>query len=266
MAVSDIGLMEQAMKIVVIGGSGLIGTKVVKRLRREGHEVAAASLDSGVNLITGEGLTGAMAGAQVVVDVANSPSFEARAALQFFETAGRNLLAAEKLAGVQHHLALSIVGLERLPNNGYFRAKLAQERLIKASGLRSTILRSTQFFEFFGAIVDSAFDGNAIRLSPALYQPIASDDVAATLAELALGAPLNATVEVAGPEAHPLNEMARNFLDAGQDKRPVIADTHASYFGTEIDDRSLIPSGNYRAGSIHFADWLRHSFSSRKTA
>jgi uncharacterized protein YbjT (DUF2867 family) len=254
------------MKIVVIGGSGLIGTKVVRRLRGEGHEVVAASLDSGVNIITGEGLAGALAGARVVVDVANSPSFEAEAALTFFETAGRNVLAAEKSAGVRHHLALSIVGLERLPQNGYFRAKLAQERLIKASGIPYTILRSTQFFEFFGPIVESAFDGKAIRLSPALYQPIASEDVAATLADLALGSPLDSTTEVAGPEAHPLDEMARYFLAAGRDTRQVIADTRAPYFGAEIDDRSLTPDGSYRAGSIHFAEWLTHSVSPPRTA
>ena len=247
------------MKIVVIGGSGLIGTKLVNRLRPGSNEVVAASLESGVNLLTGEGLPGVLAGARVVVDVANSPSFEAQASLEFFETAGRNLLAAEKAAGVQHHLALSIVGLERLPRNGYFRAKLAQESLIKASGIPYTILRSTQFFEFFSAIVESAFDGSAIRLSPALYQPIASDDVAATLGQLALGSPLNSTVEVAGPEAHPLDEMARYFLAARNDKRRVIADTHAPYFGAEIDDHSLTPSGKSRVGSIHFADWLTHS-------
>lgn len=254
------------MKIVVIGGSGLIGTKVVKRLHREGHEVVAASLDSGVNLITGEGLAGALTNAQVVVDVANSPSFGAQAALEFFETAGHNLLAAERSAGVQHHLALSIVGLERLPQNGYFRAKLAQERLIKASGIPYTILRSTQFFEFFGPIVESAFDGKAIRLSPALYQPIASEDVAAALAELALRSPLNSITEVAGPEARPLDEMARCFLAVGRDTRQVVADIHAPYFGAEIDDRSLTPIGSYRAGSIHFADWLSHSFSPPRTA
>jgi uncharacterized protein YbjT (DUF2867 family) len=254
------------MKIVVIGGSGLIGTKVVRRLRGKGHEVVAASLDSGLNILTGEGLPGALAGAQVVVDVANSPSFETQAALDFFETAGRNLLAAEKSAGVRHHLALSIVGLERNPQNGYFRAKLAQERLIEASGIPYTILRSTQFFEFFGPIVESAFDGKAIRLSPALYQPIASEDAAATLADLALGSPLDSTTQVAGPEAHPLDEMARYFLAAGRDTRQVIADTHAPFFGAQIDDRSLTPSGSYRAGSVHFADWLSHSFSRPRTA
>jgi len=239
------------MKIVVIGGSGLIGTKLVNQLRSANTEVVAASLASGVDIITGEGLPGAMAGAQVVVDVANSPTFEARAALEFFETAGRNLLTAEKSAGVQHHLALSIVGLERLPEVGYFRAKIAQESLIKVSGIPYTILRSTEFFEFISTIVESAFDGNAIRLSPALFQPIASDDVAATLADLVLGPALNSTVEVAGPEA-------------GRDKRQVITDADATYFGAEIDDRSLTPSGKHRIGSIHFADWLSRSLLRRK--
>src|SRR5215470_11839240 len=253
------------MKIVVIGGSGLIGTKLVNRLRSANTEVVAASLASGVDIITGEGLPGALAGAQVVVDVANSPTFEARAALEFFETAGRNLLAAEKAAGVQHHLALSIVGLERLPDVGYFRAKIAQERLIKASGIPYTILRSTQFFEFFKALLGSAADGNAFRVSPALYQPIAADDVAATVADLAVGSPLNSTTEVAGPQARPMDEMAREYLAATQDKRQVIADARVPYFGSQIDDRSLTPSGSYRAGSIYFEDWLR-SLPQRKRA
>jgi len=251
------------MKIVVIGGSGLIGTKLVNRLRSGKNKVVAASLDSGVNIITGEGLPGALAGAQVVVDVANSPTFEGRAALEFFENAGRNLVAAERSAGVQHHLALSIVGLERLPEVGYYRAKIAQESRIKASGIPYTILRSTQFFEFISTIVELAVAGNAIRLSPALFQPIASDDVAATLAELALGPALNLTVEVSGPEAHPLDEMARYFLAANKDERPVITDTHATFFGAEIDDRSLTPSGKHRIGSIHFADWLNRSLPRR---
>jgi len=247
------------MKIVVIGGSGLIGSKVVNRLRGGGHEALAASLESGVNLLTGEGLARALADARVVVDVANSPSFEARAAMEFFQTAGRNLLAAEKAAGVQHHLALSIVGLERLPDVGYFLAKIAQESLIKASGIPYTILRSTQFFEFFKALLESAADGNGFRLSPALYQPIAADDVAATVAELAVGAPLNSTTEVAGPEARPMDEMARQYLAATQDKRQVIADARAPYFGSQIDDRSLTPSGKPRLGLIRFSDWLGSS-------
>ena len=253
------------MKIVVIGGSGLIGTKLVIRLRRGGHEVVAASLASGVNLVTGEGLTAALGGAQVVVDVTNSPSFEPRAALEFFDTAGHHLLAAEKSAAVQHHLVLSIVGAERLPDVGYLRAKIAQENLIKASGIPYTILRSTQFFEFISSMIESAASGNGIRLSPALFQPIAADDVAAVLAELALGSPLNSTVELAGPEARSLDEFARQFLAARQDRRQVIADASATYFGARLDDRSLTPSGGSRIGSIRFADWLSRSFPQRKS-
>jgi len=253
------------MKIVVIGGTGLIGTKVVSRLRGRGHEVVAASLETGVNILTGEGLRRAVEGTAVLVDVANSPSFEAQAALEFFQTAGRNLLAVEKSAGVRHHVALSIVGLERLPDVGYFRAKIAQESLIKASGIPYTILRSTQFFEFFKGLLESSADGNAFRLSPALYQPIAADDVAAAVADLAVGAPLDATTEVAGPEARPMDDMAREYLAATQDAREVIADARARYFGSLIDDRSLTPAGSYRAGSIYFADWLR-SLPRRKSA
>jgi uncharacterized protein YbjT (DUF2867 family) len=249
------------MKIVVIGGSGLIGTKLVKRLREAGHEVLPASPDSGVNTLTGEGLAAALAGAQVVVDVANSPSFEDEAVMKFFKTAGRNLLAAEAAAGVGHHLALSVVGTERLLESGYFRAKMAQEDLIKASGIPYTILRSTQFFEFVNGIVKSGAEGDAIRLSPALVQPIASDDVAAALADLTVGSPLNATVEVAGPEACPLDNFAREFLAASGDKREVIADVHARYFGAALNDRSLTPGDNPRLGSIRFADWLSRAAS-----
>jgi uncharacterized protein YbjT (DUF2867 family) len=247
------------MKIVVIGGSGLIGTKLVNRLREKGHEVVAASPDSGVNTITGEGLAEALAGAQVVVDVANSPSFEDRAALEFFETSGRNLLAAEAAAGVGHHLALSVVGTERLLESGYFRAKMAQENLIKASGIPYTILHSTQFFEFINGIIKSGSEGDVIRLSPALVQPIASDDVAATLADLTVGPPVNGIVEVAGPEAFPLDELAREALAANKDRRQVVADVHARYFGAELNDRSLTPGDNPRLGTIGFRDWLRQS-------
>jgi uncharacterized protein YbjT (DUF2867 family) len=244
------------MKIVVIGGSGLIGTKLVNRLREAGHEVLAGSPDSGVNTITGEGLAEALMDAAVVVDVANSPSFEDRAVMKFFQTSGRNLLAAEAAAGVGHHLALSVVGTERLLESGYFRAKMAQEDLIKSSGIPYTILRSTQFFEFVNGIIKSGTEGDVIRLSPALIQPIASDDVAATLADLTLGKPLNATVEVAGPEACPLDNFARKFLGARGDKREVIADVHARYFGATLNDRTLTPGDNPRLGSIRFADWL----------
>ena len=247
------------MKIVVIGGSGLIGAKLVKRLSREGHEVRPASLNSGVNIVTGEGLGPALAGAEVVVDVANSPSFEPKAVLEFFEAAGRNIAAAEKTAGVRHHLALSVIGLERLPDNGYFSAKTAQERLIKAAGIPYTILRSAQFFEFVGSIVESGVDGDVIRLSPALFQPVASDDVVAALAELAVGPPLDDTVEVAGPEKVPLDKIGREFLAAHNDKRRVIADIHAGYYGSALDDRSLTPAGKARLGAIRFSEWLRRS-------
>jgi uncharacterized protein YbjT (DUF2867 family) len=211
------------MKIVVIGGSGLTGTKLVNKLRQLGHEVVAASLASGVNTITGEGLAEALAGTQVVVDVANSPSFEDAAVLKFFETSGRNLLAAEAAAGVGHHVALSVVGTDRLPESGYFRAKMAQENLIKASTVPFTILRSTQFFEFMSGIAQSATDGQTVRLSPALMQPVASDDVAAALADVAVGAPVNGTVELAGPEQFRLDELARRVLSANQDARQVRA-------------------------------------------
>jgi uncharacterized protein YbjT (DUF2867 family) len=245
------------MKIVVIGGSGLIGTNVVNRLRARDHEVVAASPASGVNTITGEGLAEALSGAEVVVDVANSPSFEDAAVMEFFETAGRNLMAAEIAAGVKHHLALSVVGAERVPASGYLRAKLAQEKLIKESGVPFTILRSTQFFEF--GIIDAGADGDVVRLSPALLQPVASDDVAAALAELALGAPRNAMIEVAGPEACPLDKVATKFLAAKEDGRRVIADVHARYFGAELNDRSLTPGEGPRLGTIRFDDWLATS-------
>jgi uncharacterized protein YbjT (DUF2867 family) len=202
------------MKIVIIGGSGLIGSKLAERLRRHGHEVLAASPASGVNTITREGLAEALFDAEVVVDVANSPSFDDRAVLEFFETSGRNLLAAEAAAGVRHHVALSVVGSDRLPDSGYFRAKLAQERLIEASGIPYTIVRSTQFFEFVGAITQSGADGQTVRLSPALFQPIMSDDVADAMADAALGAPVNGTIEIAGPERIPLDESVRRYLRA----------------------------------------------------
>lgn len=247
------------MKIVVIGGSGLIGTKLVNRLRQNGHEVVAGSPNSGVNTITGEGLAETLAGARVVVDVANSPSFEDRAVLEFFETSGRNLMAAEADAGVGHHVALSVVGADRLPQSGYLRAKLAQEELIKAAKIPYTILRSTQFFEFLGGIAQSATDGQTVRLSPALLQPIASDDVAAALADVVLGAPVNGTLELAGPERISLDELVRRYLIAKQDARQVIADVHARYFGTELDDRSLTPGMNPRIAPTRFEDWLSRS-------
>jgi uncharacterized protein YbjT (DUF2867 family) len=247
------------MKIVVIGGSGLIGKNLVSRLRRSGHEVVAASPKSGVNTITREGLAEALSGAQVVVDVTNSPSFEDKAVLEFFETSNRNLLAAEATAGVKHHVALSVVGTGRNPDSGYLRAKMAQERLIEASGIPYTILQSTQFYEFVGTIVQSSVDGNTIRVSPALLQPVASDDVAAALADVAVAAPLNGTIEVAGPDKIPLDALARQYLTAKGDKRQVIADVHARYFGTELDDKSLTAGDGSRLGAVRFEDWLSAS-------
>ena len=247
------------MKIVVIGGSGLIGTKLVNKLRPLGHEVVAASPSSGVNTITGEGLATALAGAQVVVDVANSPSWEDKAVLQFFETSGRNLLAAEAAAGVGHHIALSVVGTERLLASGYFRAKMAQETLIKASPVPYTIVRATQFFEFVSGIAQSATDGQTVRLSPALVQPIVSDDVAAALVQVVVDAPLNGTVELAGPEPIHLDELVRQFLSAHRDPRMVTTDVDALYYGIKLNDQSLTPSDNPRIGPTRFADWLRRS-------
>jgi len=244
------------MKIVVIGGTGLIGTKLVSTLRQRGHEVVAASPNSGVNTITGEGLAEALAGAEVVVDVANSPSFEDKAALEFFETSGRNLLSAETTAGVRHHVALSVVGADRVADSGYLRAKLAQERLIKASKVPFTIVRSTQFFEFASGIAKDATTGQTVRLSPALLQPIAADDVAAALADVALGPPAKGTIEIAGPERLGLDELIRRFLGALKDARQVVADAHARYFGAELNDQSLTPGDSPRVGTTRFADWL----------
>jgi uncharacterized protein YbjT (DUF2867 family) len=244
------------MKITVIGGSGLIGSKVVEKLRNKGHNVVAASPASGVNTITGEGIADAVAGAQVVVDVANAPSFEDRAVLEFFETSGRNLLGAEKAAGVKHHLALSIVGAERLPESGYMRAKLAQEKMIRESGIPYTILHSTQFFEFLSSIGQMAAKGDEIRLSPVRVQPIAADDVAGALAELALEPPRNAVVEVAGPKTGPLDGFVRIRLAAANDPRRVISDIHMRYFGAELDNRSLVPAGSALLGATPFEEWL----------
>lgn len=244
------------MKIVVIGGSGLIGKQLVGMLRASGHEVVAASPSTGVNTLSGEGLSEAMAGARVVVDVANSPSFEDQAVLAFFETSGRNLLAAEAAAGVRHHVALSVVGTDRLLASGYFRAKLVQENLIKSSAIPYTIVRATQFFEFVPAIAESGNDGRAVTLSTALMQPIASVDVAAALAEVAVAEPLNGTVDLAGPEPIRMDELVRQFLIASGDPRPVIADPRAGYFGTAVDDQSLTPGDHPRLGPTRFEDWL----------
>ena len=247
------------MKIVVIGGSGLIGSKLVKKLREDGHDPLAASPDSGVDTITGEGLAEALEGAHAVVDVANAPAFEDAAVLEFFQTSSRNLLAAETAAGVRHHVVLSVVGTDRLPESGYFRAKVAQEELVKAATVPYTIVRATQFFEFIGRIADSNTDGDTVRLAPVLVQPEAADDVAAALADVAVNAPVNGTVELAGPEAFRLDELARRVLSANNDRRQVIPDVHARYFGAELDDRSLTPGDDARIAPTHFEDWLSQS-------
>jgi uncharacterized protein YbjT (DUF2867 family) len=247
------------MKIVVNGGTGLIGSKAVAILRQAGHEVVAGSPKTGVNSITGEGLKEAVEGAQVVIDLANSPSFEDKAVLEFFETSGRNLLAAETAAGVRHHVALSIVGTDRMPDNGYFRAKLAQEKLIEASGIPYTIVRSTQFMEFFSAIAASAAAGNTVRISPGLFQPIAADDVAAVVAEVAVGAPQNGIIEIAGPERAPFSDMVARYLKAVGNPREVVSDPEARYFGGRVEKFSLVPLGEARHGRIGFADWLHRS-------
>ncbi|MFT0869134.1 SDR family oxidoreductase [Pseudomonas sp. CAM1A] len=247
------------MKIVVIGGTGLIGSKLVKSLSERGHEAVAAAPSTGVDSITREGLAAAMDGADVVVDVANAPSWEDQAVLEFFQTSTRNLLAAEAAAGVRHHVALSIVGCERLPENGYFRAKVAQEAIIKASSIPYTLVRATQFFEFVGGIAQAATVADEVRLSPALIQPMASADVAAALLDVALAAPVNGTLEVAGPEAMPLDELVRRFLRLTGDARTVVADVHARYFGAELDDQSLTPGSAARLGGTRFEDWLARS-------
>jgi uncharacterized protein YbjT (DUF2867 family) len=247
------------MKIVVIGGTGLIGSKTVERLRVKGHEVIAASPNSGVNTITGEGLAEALAGAQVVVDLANSPSFEDKAVMDFFQTSGRNLLGAEKTAGVKHHIALSVVGTDRLQGSGYFRGKKAQEDLIRESSIPYTIVHSTQFYEFMGSIAQSGTVGGKALVSTALMQPIASDDVADVMAQVALSDPLNGMMEIAGPDRVPLNELVARYLKKFDDPREVIADSHALYFGVELDDGSLVPGADPRIGKIRFDDWLRTS-------
>lgn len=241
------------MKIVVIGGTGLIGSKLVVLLKNLGHDVLAASPNTGVNTLTGEGLDAALAGAQVVVDVANSPSFADQAVLDFFQTSGRNLLAAEARAGVQHHVALSVVGTHKLQQSGYFRAKQAQEDLIEAGSIPWTIVQATQFLEFLGGIAQSAGADGEIRLSPAAIQPIGSDDVAAVLADVALAAPLHGRIEIAGPERLPLAELVQRYLDLKQDGRQVVADPQALYFGAPLDDGTLVPVGQARLGTVTFA-------------
>uniref|UniRef100_E1TF75 NAD-dependent epimerase/dehydratase n=1 Tax=Burkholderia sp. (strain CCGE1003) TaxID=640512 RepID=E1TF75_BURSG len=245
------------MKIVIIGGTGLIGSKTSTILRNAGHEALAASPRNGINTLTGEGLEEALNGAQVVIDLANSPSFEDKAVLDFFETSGRNLHAAEAAAGVRHHVALSIVGTDRTPENGYFRAKVAQEKLIEASGVPYTIIRSTQFMEFLGGIAASSTQGNTVRLSPGLFQPIAADDVAAIVADVALAAPRNGIVEIAGPQRAPFDEIIARYLKAIGDPREVVRDPEARYFGGRVDEHSLVPLGDARLGRIGLDEWLR---------
>lgn len=256
---------DSNMKIVVIGGSGLIGKKVVMNLRQRSHDVLAASPSLGVNTVTGEGLGQAHAGAQVVVDVANAPSWEDEAVLTFFETSGCNLLAAEATAGVSHHVALSVVGTDRLLASGYFRAKMVQEKIIKASPIPYTIVRATQFFEFVGAIAQSATEGQTVRLPPVLMQPIASDDVAAVVEDTALAKPLNGTFDLAGPDPIRQDDLVRQFLVATGDARTVITDAKALYFGIAVDDRRLKPDDSCsHFGSTRFADWLSQSHRARR--
>jgi len=247
---------EAAMKIVVIGGSGLIGSKLVPKLREQGHEAIAASPNSGVNTITGEGLAEALKGAAVVVDVSNAPSWEDAAVMNFFETATRNLLSYEAAAGVGHHVALSVVGSDRMLESGYFRAKMAQENLIKASSIPYSIVRATQFFEFVKGIADFSTDGNKVRLPSALIQPMAADDVASAVGRIAMGSPVNGTVEIGGPQKFRLDELVRQGLAAWNDKREVVADPRARYYGVELSERTLVPADDARLGETRFETWL----------
>ena len=249
------------MKIVVIGGSGLIGSKLVAKLGEQGHQAVAASPNTGVNTVTGEGLAKVLEGASVVVDVSNAPSWEDAAVMKFFETSTRNLLAYEAAAGVGHHVALSVVGTERLLESGYFRAKLAQENLIKASSIPYSIIRATQFFEFVKGIADFSTDGNRVLLSPALIQPIAADDVASAVGQVAVGSPVNGVVEVGGPEQFRLYELVQRYLAARKDPREVVADPHARYYGVELSERTLVPGDDAQLGETRFADWLSRSAS-----
>jgi uncharacterized protein YbjT (DUF2867 family) len=247
------------MKIVVIGGTGLIGSKLVNKLREHGHEAVAASPNTGVNTLTGEGLAEALKGASVVVDVSNSPSWEDAAVMNFFETSTRNLLAAEAAAGVKHHVALSVVGTERLLESGYFRAKIAQENLITASSIPYSIVRATQFYEFVKGIADFSTKGNEVHLPHALIQPMAADDVASALARIAVGPPVNGTVEVGGPEQFRLDELIRRGLASRKDPRKVVADPQATYYGVKLTERELVPESNANLGTIRFDEWLAQS-------
>lgn len=250
------------MNIVVIGGTGLIGSKLVTKLREAGHDAVSAAPESGVDAYTGKGLEQALEGAQVVVDVSNAPAWDDGAVLDFFRTTARNILAVETVTGVGHHVLLSIVGTDRLPESGYYRAKLAQEEAVRAASIPYTILRATQFFEFLGRIADSNTENETVRLPPVLVQPEAADDVAAALADVAVSPPVNGIVELAGPEAFRLDELARRVLAATSDRRHVIADVRARYFGAELDDRSLTPGNTPRIASTRFEDWLASSTAS----
>ena len=254
------------MKIVVIGGTGLIGSKLIKKLKALGHEAVPAAPNTGVNTLTGEGLADVLKGAQVVVDVSNSPSFEDAAVMNFFETSTRNLLSYEATAGVSHHVALSIVGSEGLPDSGYMRAKVAQEKLIKEGPIPYTIVHATQFFEFTKRIADEAAVGNSIRVPPVLFQPMAADDVASALCKVAISSALNGSIEIAGPDVFRFDELIRQRLSADNDPRQVIADPNARYFGTELNERSIVPGDNAQLGATSFADWLKRSSVPAKTA
>jgi uncharacterized protein YbjT (DUF2867 family) len=254
------------MKIVVIGGSGLIGSKLVEKLREARHDPLPASPDTGVDTLTGEGLQEALEGAQVVVDVSNAPAWDDAAVMDFFQTSSRNILAAEAAAGVKHHVALSVVGADRLRESGYMRAKIAQEETVKAASIPYTILRATQFFEFIGRMADAGVNGETIQLAPVLVQPEAADDVAAALAEIALGEPVNGIVELAGPEQFRLDELARHLLRANNDSRRVTADVHARYFGAELDEHSLTPGDGARIAPTRFEDWLSRSTTERSSS
>ena len=246
------------MKIVVIGGTGLIGSKVVEKLKQKGHQAIAAAPNTGVNTITGEGLAEALAGADVVVDVANSPSFEDKAAMDFFQTAGRNITAAEVAAGVKHHVALSVVGTDQMQDSGYFRAKLAQERLIKSSPIPYTLIHATQFFEFMRTIAQISTDGDTVRLPPVQFQPIAAEDVASAIVEAALAKPVNGTIEIAGPDRFTLDEPIRRTLKHDGDGRRVIADPAASYYGIRLSETTLVPGAGAHLGATKFDWWLTH--------
>jgi uncharacterized protein YbjT (DUF2867 family) len=253
------------MRIVVIGGSGLIGSKLVTLLSEQGHDAVAASPKSGVNALTGEGLAEVLEGASVVVDVSNSPSFEDAAVMEFFTTSTRNLLTFEVAAGVGHHVALSVVGTERLSGSGYFRAKIAQEKLVKASSIPYSIVHATQFFEFVKSIADAATEGDRVRLAPVLIQPMAADDVASAVGQIAMGTPVNGTVEVAGPDQFRLDELIRQGLRARNDPRKVVADPHARYFGAELSERTLVPGDDARLGDTRFDDWLSQNANPQPT-